>query len=333
MDVKLVEDREQWDALLTSCSYPPFTQLWSWGRIQEALGKRVIRVLATNTKKTLLCTWIQERRGPFVYWFAAQGPVISMDVTTGEVSEFIELSKRFLTPCWRTIFYRCEPRWRGVNGFVMATHGLAAPFVRVHSLNPSTSFVVPLTATAEMLFDSFHKKTRYNIRLAERHGVTVRIGNDKDWSLFLRLMKQTATRNEIRFHSDAYLTTVYHTLTQDGCARLRVAEYQGEALAIQLEVLCGDTVMYLYGASASEHREKMAPFALQWRAIQAAMEEGYRWYDFGGGNPTDTRSMDYLKSWEGITRFKEQWATERLMDSGTFDAPQKSLAYRLFVRR
>lgn len=333
MDVKLIDSQKNWDDVLTSFSYSPFTQLWSWGEIQASLGKRVVRLQSKIKQKQIICQWIEERRGPLTYWFAPQGPVVSAEVTEKEIISFVEESKKHLQGGIRICFYRCEPRWRLQEGFKEHIHSLSAPFRRVHSMNPSTSFVVPLQKSSEALFETFHKKTRYNIRLAERHGVNVRIGTDEDWTTFLRLMKETSARNEIRFHSDEYLSTVYQVLKKSGYARLRVAEYEDEPLVVNLEVLCGDTVMYLYGASSSHHRDKMAPFAMQWSAISTACHEGYRWYDFGGGNPLDTNSIDYLGSWEGITRFKEQWGTERLRDSGTFDAPKQPLLYRFLVKR
>lgn len=333
MDVKEIHDQKIWDEALTSFTYPPFTQLWSWGEVQRALGKRVVRLMTKMKQKMILSQWIEERRGPFTYWFAPQGPVMSASVTEEEAGVFIKEARSMLPGGMRICFYRCEPRWRQTEGYQVSKHALQEPFHRVHSMNPSTSFVVPLEGDAESVFETFHKKTRYNIRLAERHGVTVRIGTEKDWPVFLRLMNETSTRKEMRFHSDTYLSTVYRVMAKRGHARLRVAEYQGESLVINLEVLCGDTVMYLYGASSSMHRDKMGPFAMQWAAISEAMKEGYRWYDFGGGNPESAQSVDYLKNWEGITRFKEQWGTRRLIEPGTFDAPRYGLIYRFFVGR
>lgn len=333
MVVKLITDKTFWDQVLTRFSYPPFTQLWSWGEVQRALGKRVVRLFAQKGTRTFLCQWIEETRRPLTYWFAPQGPVVSPHVSEEDVRSFVEACRAQLPGGLRICFDRIEPRWRADEGFAEMAHTVATPFQRVHSMNPSTSFVVPLMGTPEALFETFHKKTRYNIRLAERHGVTVRLGDERDWPTFLRLLRETTSRHEIAFHSDKYLSTVYHELLKDGCARLRVAEYEGEALVVNLEVLCGDTVMYLYGASSSKHRDKMAPFAMQWSAISEALSQGSRWYDFGGGNPVERTSVDYLEGWEGITRFKEQWGTTRLVDAGTFDAPRRKLLYRLLVKR
>lgn len=334
MDVEIISDAETWDRVLTSVAYPPFTQLWAWGRVQEALGKRVMRLAVQTEHGPIMAQWIQERRGPLEYWFAPQGPVLARGVSVEALRKFIAACEKVLGACWRTVFLRVEPRWRQ-SGDAMS---IGQPFVlpgakRVKSMNPSTSFVVPLNGSTERVFETFHKKTRYNIRLAEKHLVIVRGATEEDLPIFLRLMKETAERDGFTAHSESYLRTVYQTLHASGHGRLRIAERLGKPLAANFEVLCGDTVMYLFGASSSEEREQMAPYALQWSAIFAATQEGKRWYDFGGGNPVDFASIDFFPAWDGITRFKERWGTVRVTDAGTWDVVKRGVLYRLLVRR
>lgn len=72
----------------------------------------------------------------------------------------------------------------------------------------------------------------------------------------------------------------------------------------------GDTATYLYGASSDENRSVMAPFLLQWRLIQEAKKEGFRYYDFFGISD---------KKWPGVTRFKKGFGGETVSYPGTFD--------------
>ncbi len=334
MDVKVAVDASAWDAALTSYAYPPFTQQWSWGTAQEAVGKRVIRLHAETARGPILAQWIEQRRGPFSYWFAPQGPVLPAGTTISMLTDFIEACRAQLPGGWRLCFERCEPRWRQPREVISLEEPIAWPtFRRVKSLNPATNFIVPLQGAHAELFETLHKKTRYNIRLAERHHVVVRGGSDADFPTFLALMQETARRDGFQPHQEGYLRTICQTLQASGQGRLRIAEHAGRPLAANFEVLCGDTVMYLYGASSSEERERMAPYALQWSAIFAALQDGHRWYDFGGGNPADPQAFDYSPAWEGITRFKERWGTRLIREAGTWDRPEKELLYRLLVRR
>lgn len=326
-------DAQRWEQLLGGFSYPPFTQLWAWGEVQCVLGKRVERVLWEREGACILAQYIQETRGPLVYWFAPQGPVYSEGVTSQELQAFLEASEQLLRS-WNLCFLRVEPRRRSSReACALLPPADALSGRRVRSLNPSTSFLTPLQGTAEEIFETFHKKTRYNIRLAERHAVIVRGSSEQDLPIFLALSKETEKRDGFQGHDDTYIRTVFSTLLRFGRARLRIAEYLGKPLAANIEILCGDTVMYAYGASSSEEREKMAPYALQWSAIFAAAQEGFAWYDFGGGNTTEGTGFDDRKTWEGITRFKERWGTVRHTDAGTFDRVTRPLIYKLLVRR
>lgn len=334
MDVEVIRDAATWDRVLTSMAYPPFTQLWAWGSVQEALGKRVMRLAIQMEQGPIMAQWVQERRGPFEYWFAPQGPVLARGISVEQLNEFIAACEKILEVNWRTVFLRVEPRWRQSSDVI----SIGQPFLlhgakRVKSMNPSTSFVVPLNGSTEQVFETFHKKTRYNIRLAEKHLVIVRGATEDDLPIFLRLTQDTAKRDGFKPHSESYFRTLYRILDASGQGRLRIAERLGKPLAANFEVLCGDTVMYLFGASSSEEREQMAPYALQWSAIFAATQEGKRWYDFGGGNPVDSKSFDFSPTWEGITRFKERWGTLRVADAGTWDIAKQNLLYKGLVRR
>jgi lipid II:glycine glycyltransferase (peptidoglycan interpeptide bridge formation enzyme) len=142
------------------------------------------------------------------------------------------------------------------------------------------------------LLSRLHQKTRYNIRVAERHGVKIRtLSHAKDLKAFLHLMDETAERDGFTQHDASYLEETFCWLERHDMARVRLAEHDGEVLAANMEVRYGDTVTYLYGASSSMHRQLMAPFALHWDAITEAQREGYRWYDFWGANPASKASF------------------------------------------
>lgn len=333
MGVNYAGSQESWDRALVAYTYPPFTQLWSWGEAQQALGKQVIRQYIETTHGPVLAQWVEERRGPLMYWFCPQGPVFPEGLSVVEQQELLVAMQQSLPGGLRAVFYRIEPRIRSCTSLVNVGEGSFLEGKRIRSLNPSTSFVIPLLGTPNEVQERMHKKTRYNIRLAERHAVIVRGGTEEDMATFVSLMKQTEERDGFSGHDERYLRVICSTLCRFGNARFRIAECLGKPLAANFEVLCGDTIMYLYGASSSEDREKMAPYALQWSAVFSALQEGRRWYDFGGGNPAEVSDWDFRSSWEGITRFKERWGTIRVTEPGTFDIVRQALLYKVLVRR
>lgn len=231
----------------------------------------------------------------------------------------------------RALFWRMEP----VSELSEPEALLPLAFRRTSALDPVTTVILDLGPGEDDLLSRMHEKTRYNIRLAERHGVSVRTGSsERDLGEFLRLMAETAARDRFVQHAPEYLKVTFTFLRDNGIAQLRVAEFEGKTVAANLEVLFGDTVTYLYGASSNEHRNVMAPYALQWDAIREAKRRGYRTYDFWGANPQSKAMYDYKPSWEGITRFKMGFGARLVNLAGTWDLPFNIYLYRLlFLKR
>lgn len=134
--------------------------------------------------------------------------------------------------------------------------------------------------TEEELMAGFHQKWRYNIRLAERRGVEVRICGREMVPEFARLMLETGVRDGFVTRQPEYFAQMLDNLGEH--ARLYMAFSEGQPIAGTLAIHYGDKVWYLYGASSNEHRNLMPNYLLQWRMIQWAVETGCRIYDFRG---------------------------------------------------
>lgn len=328
-----VTSKEQWEQFQKTQPFAQFLQSWAWGEFRETQGGAVRRIALVDEKSQWLAAVQFEyraRRFGTGYWFAPRGPVFSTSLAKNKRRDVTQtLSEQMLKRLefqQKTLFWRMEPMSE------LDDHSDVAPpqFRRVASTNPSSTVVLDLTPSIDDLLAGMHEKTRYNVRLAERKGVKVRVADTpEDVENFLNLMDETASRDKFIQHSRAYLRSTYDFLHAKGMGQIRLAEYNGKILSANLEVSYGDTVTYLYGASSSEERNVMAPFALHWDAIQDAKRRGFRLYDFWGANPESKDMPDYKSSWEGITRFKSGWGGRLVNLVGTWDLPMKPLAYRL----
>lgn len=79
--------------------------------------------------------------------------------------------------------------------------------------------------------------------------------------------------------------------------------------------------IYLHGASGDEHRELMAPYALQWQAIKLAYDLGIQRYDLFGISS---------QKWPGVTRFKQGFGGDIVHYPGTFDWPLSRGRYNIY---
>ena len=165
--------------------------------------------------------------------------------------------------------------------------------------------------TEEEVMASFHPKTRYNARLAARKGVTVEIKGIEACEEFPDLMLITGERANFATRPVSYFRRIMEAFGDD--ARIYFAYYDGKVIAGALNVLCGDKVWYVYGASSNEYRNVMPNYLVQWEMIKWAIEEKCRIYDFRGGYPNEGSTL------HGIFKFKYGFTNDYMELMGEAD--------------
>jgi len=338
--MKLLEvtQPELWEEFQVAQPWAQFLQSWAWGEFRVSQNGKIRRfALVDESDQWVAAVQFEYRARRFGlgYWFAARGPIFAptlpVDARREVVMNLCLLLSARQEFCQKTLFWRIEPAAE-----LNSPEGLIPlRFRRAPSMNPSSTVLLDMSPSVDVLLAQMHEKTRYNIRLAERKGVQIRVASTpKDVEAFLTLMDETAKRDGFVQHSHAYLEATYRFLQEKGFAQIRMAEWNGKLLSANFEVLYGDTMTYLHGASSSTDRNVMAPFALHWNAIQDAKTRGFRLYDFWGANPQSKAMPDFKPSWEGISRFKQGWGGVRTNVVGTWDMPLHVVMYRLaFLKR
>lgn len=201
-------------------------------------------------------------------------------------------------------------------------------------IQPREILVIPLLGAETEWLARMKSKTRYNIRLAEKHGVMVRFSRaEKDLESFLKLIDSTTNRQAIRPHPRAYYRNFLSAFPEAMCT-LAIAEKDGQVLASALLVFFGETAYYLHGGSSDEKRELMAPFLLHFVSMREAKRRDMHKYDMGGVKVKSVISNQKAKNndWEGITRFKLGFhpTQETLLFPGTYDIVLKRGRYFLY---
>ena len=230
--------------------------------------------------------------------------------------------------------------------------------LRSYGLRPSTQTVQPRSTVLldiapddEQILGRMKSKWRYNIRLAERKGVTVRAATPADLGVINDLMQTTGTRDGFAVHSRDYYATAYDLFVPDYGIYL-LAEYAGEPLAAIVVCQVGRTAYYLWGASSDRERNRMPNHALQWAGIQWAKARGATCYDFwgipdaigqvaqgmrngdGSGTPCDDLPLDLdnLPQGElwGVYRFKQGFGGNVMRAVGAWDLAINPLGYKVY---
>lgn len=318
-----IHNKDNWNKLVTTQPRASFLQSWSWGEFQASLGRRVLR-LSWSDEIVVQAIRMPLRFGK-AYWYVPRGfiviPAAFSPREGGEGIQFVqnelfkELEQKFSSG---SLFLRIDPSqdFRPKDCKRNSIPSVQAQCVRI----------LDLRLSSDELLAAMHSKTRYNINLAQKKGVAVNGGGIDD---FLRLNRQTASRDKFKSHPDYYYQKMAASSSGDFLKIWR-ASYQNKILGSAIIIYFGDTAAYIHGASSGECREVMAPHLLHWQIIQDAQERGYHYYDLGGVNPEDTVHLAYKKSWRGISRFKAGFGGQAMCYPESFDLIYHPWWYRLY---
>jgi lipid II:glycine glycyltransferase (peptidoglycan interpeptide bridge formation enzyme) len=195
---------------------------------------------------------------------------------------------------------------------------------------PVNTVFINLKQDKEQILKNMKPKTRYNIRLSQRKGVCVREVDESRLDEWLELCRETAERNHIIIQERHYFETLFAARDSNPDDRtsihLLMAEAEGKPLAGMFLSISENQATYLYGASSSHQRSKMAPYALQWRAICLAKEYNCRYYDMFGVAPSPSISHPMY----GLYRFKTGFGGFLYHRQGCWDYPFQEDLYPIY---
>lgn len=182
-----------------------------------------------------------------------------------------------------------------------------------------TTFWIDLTKSEEDLLKSFSSKTRYNIKLAQKHGVKVKIDNsEKAFNKYLELTAETNRRQGFYSHTPKYHKLMWKHLKND-VANILTATYKGDILSTWILFKNNDFLFYPYGASTDKHKEVMANNLMMWGAIKFGKSKGLKKFDLWG------REIG-----KGFTKFKEGYNPEVIEFVGSWDLIINKPLYYLY---
>ncbi|MBQ7799509.1 MAG: peptidoglycan bridge formation glycyltransferase FemA/FemB family protein [Oscillospiraceae bacterium] len=176
--------------------------------------------------------------------------------------------------------------------------------------------------TIDELMAAFHSKTRYNIRVAQKNGVEVKIVGKEEAKTFYEIMLETGMRDNFVTRPLSYFETMLDSLGEN--ARLYMAYYEGKAIAGTLAAQYGNKVWYLYGASSNAYRNVMPNYLLQLEMIRWAVDAGCDIYDFRGVSG-DLSPENPLY---GLYKFKKGFSGELTEFIGEFELITKPFVYK-----
>ncbi len=191
------------------------------------------------------------------------------------------------------------------------------------------NFVLDITKPEEELLKQMHPKTRYNIRIAQKHGVKVAERTDDEaFDIYLKLYFETTKRQGYHGHNENYHQKIWDTLKKMSMARILIATYQDEPLTAWMLLNFKDTLYYPYGGSSKLHPEVMANNLVAWEAIKLGRKLDCKQFDMWGALGANPDPKD---PWFGFHRFKSGYGGRLVEYIGTYDLVFDWPIYQLFT--
>ncbi len=311
MEIQEIKEKEIWDEFVSSFEMAQFLHSWLWGEFQKNLNRKIWRFGVYKDDKLVGALMLIKNNLPFQksYLYSPRFPILT-EIVPAEIflNKIKEIAQQENSIFWRVDLFNAQI----FKNF---------PFKKITDFQPSRTILLNLTKSEEEILKEMHPKTRYNIRLAEKKGVRIKIGQTlKEIEIFLNLLKKTAHRNKFKTHPLEY----YQKLIQldKNFVKLYLADYQNKIIAGNLMIFFADTVTYLYGASDDEYKNLMAPYLLHWTVIKEGKRMCLKYYDFWGIDE---------KKWPGVTRFKKSFGGKIIEYPGTFDLVFDQIWYKLYL--
>lgn len=341
-------DRESWNAIIAGMPQPHLLQTWEWGAVKSQFGWQAHHRVWQEGEQVVAAALVLERTinlgglsARLRMHYVPKGPLLVDWGDTGlrkrvldDLTAFARQRGAFLLKIDPEV-----PVGTGVPGAENAHEGLVGVQL-IESLKQSgwrfsdeqvqfrNTVMLDLTQDEDALLKAMKSKTRYNVRLAGRRGVTVRRGSAADLEMLYALYAETAVRDGFAIRGKEYYLTLWHTFLEAGTLVPLIAEVEGQAVAGLMLFVFGGASWYIHGMSSGAHRNLMPTYLLQWEAMRASQEMGCQSYDLWGA-PNEFSEEDSM--W-GVYRFKEGLGGQVVRTIGAWDLPLRPVVFKLYAQ-
>ena len=315
----------EWNQYLQSHPNAHLLQTGEWGELKSGFGWEPVRMISG-----VMGVQILFRKLPLGFTIGYVPKPMLDKQFFGNNSFWEELDS--VGKRYHAIFLKIEP-----DAWNEPLLSMGADRVRVspHNIQPPRTMVIDIKNSEEEILARMKQKTRYNIRLAEKKGVTVRAWNDIE--SFHKMMLVTGGRDSFGIHSLEYYRRAYELFHPAGMCELLVAEYAGKPLAALMVFGRGRRAWYFYGASTDEERNRMPTYLLQWQAMKWAKARGCDEYDLWGVPDEEEAALEanfetrHDGLW-GVYRFKRGFGGELKRVAQAMDRVYNPLLYWAYLR-
>lgn len=346
---------QSWNELIASLPLAHLLQTWEWSQVKAKYGWQAMPfVWQAAMAKPVAAAMVLKRRFPvggfakkMCVLYIPKGPLMDWDdaaLRARVLDDLQAFAKR-----QGAIFVKVDPdvalgagvpRTEEAVEFNSGQEARSELTLRGWKFSQDqiqfrNTVLIDLSPSEDEMLRRMKQKTRYNIRLAKKKGVTVRVGTVDDLPLLYRMYAETSLRDGFLIREEGYYQTVWRnfmsvplsTFSLQPFSEPLIAEVDGQTVgAVSMFYFAGQAI-YLFGMSRDEHREKMPNYLLQWEALRRAKTLGCQIYNLWGA-PNEFDESDEL--W-GVFRFKEGLGGYVLRTIGAWDFTPNPILYKMYT--
>ena len=273
----------------------------NWGKVKAEWKKEAIYIEKNGNIIATMLILIRRVAKGFTMMYAPRGPVC--DIYDTKMVEELMKDVDTLAKKYKAFVFKMDPEVK-YDEKLEGLYKAKGYFVNGRNVSdkkliqPRYNMILNIeNRSIDEIFSGYSEKTRYNIRVAKKKGVTVRYSRDEeDLKKFYELSLVTAKRDNISMRPYEYFKTMLDAYDEN-FLRIYVAEAEGKVLSAALALKYSTKLFYIYGASSNELRNYMPNYLMQQEMITWGKEEGCTEYDFGG--------VYELNKSNGLYKFKE----------------------------
>jgi lipid II:glycine glycyltransferase (peptidoglycan interpeptide bridge formation enzyme) len=306
MEIRFIrpEEAEALETFVCKHRHGSIEQTWEWGILQTSIpGRDAMFVFGVFEDEELIASMLvlrQHMRWSKHWLWCPRGPLLPGGKKGEEAWKLMAKAVKDLAKKESDVFMRIEPG--APVGSDFPVKGLTVKT----SYMPQNTLLIDLKEGLDGIRAQMAQKGRYNIKQAHKLGIYVKEGGIDDLDDFYDILVDTAKRDGFHLHEKDFYKHFFELLGDK--ARLFLAHSDHDLLGGILVTYFGKTATYYFGASSNKQRQKMAPYAMQWHAIQMAKEHGMKTYDFLGVAPEGENGHVLA----GVTQFKTRFGGERI---------------------
>jgi peptidoglycan pentaglycine glycine transferase (the first glycine) len=349
-----------WNELIASLPLPHLLQTWEWSQVKARYGWEPLSFVwgdqeSRSGKKPLAAAMVLKRSLPvgglskkMCVLYIPKGP--NLDWKDVPLRQCVLRDLQAFAKHEGAIFIKLDPDVQlgtGVPGTPDTVELNAGQAARTELVERGWNFsqdqiqfrntvLIDLSQSEDELLARMKQKTRYNVRLAQKKGVSVRLGTADDLPMLYRMYAETSVRDGFLIREEGYYQTVWqlfgnmpmesHSNTTPFHEAL-IAEVAGKPVAAVSMFYFAGQAIYLFGMSRDDHRDKMPNYLLQWEAMRRAKALGCKSYNLWGA-PNNFNESDEL--W-GVFRFKEGLGGTVSRTLGAWDFTPNPILYKMYT--